>query len=588
MQKKEAVMTNIMEKDIELEQIPSKTEAQSEFAIAITPNIETVPKPPSPNVDTVKVPLSRTEFILVYIGLLLAILLFGLDQTIVATALRAIVDDLGQQELISWIGSAFLLTAAPLSTLYGKFADIFGRKWVFVSAIFIFELGSFICGISNSMTMLIIGRAVAGIGGGGIFSLVLIIISDIVSLRDRGTYTGIIGASTGLSSVIGPLIGGALSDHGLWRWCFYINLPLGAITLATVIVFLKFPPVEGSIREKINRIDFIGAALLLAAIVCFLTPLQLGGSSWNWNSGQTIGMFVGSAVLFALFVYIELKVANDPIVSARIFVNPSVPLLLIISLVLGAGFLAGIYYISLFFQVVYGDSATNGGVAIIPAVFGLVVLSVVSGIIASKTGKYVQFLRFGPIIMAVGIVLISLFDGSTSIVVRIISLFVFGLGVGALIQINTLALQCSVPHELIAIATGVTQTCNTLGRAIGIAITGTIANNIIVSDQAGDTDLQYFISKFIDSGISVDPTNTLSILALLENSAAYYPNNTAAAAIYNSTLAKATDELINGFTDSFKISYLSLLPYPIVIFILSWFVHQFEMGAKSAEVVIGE
>ncbi|KAJ3113109.1 hypothetical protein HK100_002090, partial [Physocladia obscura] len=537
-----------MEKEIEMQQRASKITAQTEIEITTTPKTETGPISSS-DADTVKVPLNRVEFVLVYIGLLLAILLFGLDQTIVATALRAIVADLGQQELISWIGSAFLLTSAPLSTLYGKLADIFGRKWVFVSAIFIFELGSFICGISNSMPMLIFGRAVAGIGGGGIFSLVLIIISDIVSLRDRGTYTGIIGASSGLASVIGPLIGGALSDS--------------AITLVTVILFLKFPPVEGSIREKINRIDYIGAVLLLAAIVCFLTPLQLGGSIWSWNSGPAIGMFVGSAVLFALFVFVEFKIADDPIIPAKIFVNLSVPLLLIISLTLGAGFLAAVYYISLFFQVVYADSATNGGVAIIPVVFGVVILSILSGIIASKTGKYTPFLRFGPIIMAVGIVLISLFDGSTTIAVRIISLFVFGTGVGSLVQISPLALQCSVPYELIAIATGVTQTCNTLGRAIGVAIMGSISNNIIVSDQAGDTELQSFISKFISAGISVDPSNTLSILALLEESAAYYPNNTAAAAVYNSTLAKATEELINGFTYSFKISYLSLLPYPI-------------------------
>ncbi|KAJ3384555.1 hypothetical protein HDU84_002867 [Entophlyctis sp. JEL0112] len=533
----------------------------------------------------VRVPLTRTEFVLVYAGLLLAILLAALDQTIVATALRTIVNDFGHQELIPWIGSAYLLTAAPLGTLYGKFADIFGRKWVFVFAITIFETGSLICAVSNSMVVLIVGRAVAGIGGGGIFALVLIIISDIVSIRDRGKYQGLIGATFGLASVIAPLLGGAFSDNGLWRWCFFINLPLGAITLMTVIVFLKFPSEEGSIIEKIRRIDFVGASLLFAAILCLVTPLQLGGSVWDWNSAQVIAMLILSAVLFALFSYVEIKFAKEPVVPPSIFINVSVPVLFVISICVGAAFLSGVYYLSLFFQVVYGDTATQGGLALVPFVFGLVISSVSSGLVVSKYGKYVLFFYAGPLIIAAGITATSFLDSSSVLIEQIAFLFIFGIGVGCLIQTRVLALQSIVPLQMIAISTAVLQTCNTLGSTIGISITGTIFNNVVAANIANKEELQQFISQFNARGFSVGQADVAEILSLLAAAVPYYPkNNETLAAIYNATLATAKSQLIDGFTGAYKIAYLCLLPYTAVILLLAVFVKQVDLGGQRGKV----
>ncbi|KAJ3076781.1 hypothetical protein HDU98_000081 [Podochytrium sp. JEL0797] len=536
----------------------------------------------------VRVPLSKTQFTLVYCGLLLAIFLASLDQTIVSTALDAIVQDFGHQDLVPWIGSAYLLTAAPLGTLYGKFADIFGRKWVFVFAITIFELGSLLCAIATSMPFLIIGRAVAGIGGGGIFSLVLIIVSDIVSIRDRGKYQGLIGAVFGLSSVIAPLLGGTFSDYITWRWCFFINLPLGAFTLFIVVVFLRFPAEEEStstLREKLGRIDFMGAVVLFAAIICLVTPLQLGGSLWAWDSPSTIVMFVLCPFFFALFYYIEAHVSKEPIVPMGLFVNSSVPALLGIFLCLGAGFMSGIYYISLFFQVVYGSTATEAGLKIIPIVFGVVIMSIGSGLWVTKFGTYKHFFFIGPAIMIAGTVLVSRLTGSSSPAEQYIFLAIFGLGIGCVIQVRMIALQASVPRELIAIATAVGQTCNSLGSAIGLSVTGTIFNNLAVVNTAHDSELQYFVQQFVDRGIPASTTEMLPLLQMLEDAQAYYPHNsTAAAAVYNATLDAALQELKTGFNEAFSTAYLSLLPYPVVIFFLAFLVRQFVLGkaAKKA------
>ncbi|ORY41976.1 MFS general substrate transporter, partial [Rhizoclosmatium globosum] len=526
----------------------------------------------------IRVPLTKAKFVLVYIGLLLAILLAALDQTIVATALKTIVTDFGKQNLIPWIGSAYLMTAAPLGTLYGKFADIFGRKWVFVFAITVFEIGSLLCGVATSMEFLIVGRAIAGVGGGGIFSCVLIIISDIVSIRDRGKFQGLIGAVFGLASVIAPLVGGAFSDNGLWRWCFFINLPLGAITLFTVIMYLNFPPEDGSFKDKISRVDFLGALVLFAAVLCLVTPLQLGGSLWEWNASQTIVLFVLSAILFAVLAFIELKVAKEPIIPASIFINASVPALLVIALCLGASFVPGIYYISLFFQVIFGSTATSAGLKIIPIVAGLVVMTIGSGIYVSKFGTYRHFLFIGPIVAIGGIIAISFLNGDSSMVQQVFSLLIFGLGIGSMMQIRVIALQASVPRELIAIATAVSQTCQTLGSAVGISITGTLFNNIVTSNTADAKELQFWVSRFVAQGIPAQTSEVLPLLGMLQASAQFYPrNDTVAAAAFNATLAAATTELKDGFNGAFKIAYLGLLPYPILILIFALFVKQMAM-----------
>ncbi|KAI8610639.1 major facilitator superfamily domain-containing protein [Chytriomyces sp. MP71] len=515
--------------------------------------------------DAVKVPLTRAQFSLVFLGLVLSIMMAALDQTIVSTALKSVVADFGKQELVPWIGSAYLLTAAPFGILYGKMADLFGRKWVLVFALVVFEVGSLICGAAPNMEGLIIGRAVAGVGGGGIFSLVIIIISDIVSLQDRGKFQGMIGACFGLSSVIGPLIGGAFSDKVSWRWCFYINLPLGFVTVATVIVCLKFPPPEGTFMSKFAKIDFLGTFFVFAAIVCLVTPLQLGGSVWAWSSAGTIVTFILCAVFMAIFTFIELRVAQQPIVPAALFINPAIPAFLVVAFCVGAAFFSSVYYISLFFQVVNGDTATNAGVKTIPLVFGVVILSIASGITISKTGKFKVFFYIGPVFLIAGCTLISYLDINSYLVQKIFYLFIAGIGAGALIQTRILGLQANLPGHLIAVGTAVSQTCMTLGGAFGVSVSGTLFNNIISQNYPNYPALVTAIDTLRSKGLEANPNQVLALQGMILSSP-FVPN-----------AQQATADLITVFTQAFRDAYLSLLAYPILILLSTLFIKEVSM-----------
>ncbi|KAJ3411118.1 hypothetical protein HDV05_002727 [Chytridiales sp. JEL 0842] len=507
----------------------------------------------------VKVPLEKPKFILVFVGLTLAILLAALDQTIVSTALRAIATDLGGQDLIPWIGSAYLLTSTSTSALYGKFADIFGRKWVFVFAIVVFEIGSFICGAASTMTMLVIGRGVAGIGGGGIFSLVLIIISDIVSIQDRGKYQGIVGAVFGLASVIGPLIGGAFSDSVSWRWCFYLNLPVGAITVVAVLFFLNFPAPEGSIRSKLAQIDLLGSILLFLGVVCLITPIQLGGSIWPWESAQTLAMLIISVPILAGFIYVEMKVAKDPIIPPSLFVNRSVPALLLLAFSLGSTFISTIYYISLFFQISYGDSATTAGLKTFPLVVGLVFFSILSGQLVSRFGRYTPFLFIGSSICIVAIGLLSTLSSSSPFVIQLLYLFIVGCGIGNLVQIRVLAIQAAVPQDLIAVATAVSQFSQSLGGTVGIAITGTLFNNLFSSNLANFPALEAaltspaLIALLQKAGSRGDPIGLRPFLEILG-------------------LTEALQGLVSAFEGAFQVAYRWILPFACLMLVCACFV----------------
>ncbi|KAJ1677144.1 hypothetical protein EV182_006780, partial [Spiromyces aspiralis] len=271
------------------------------------------------NVNYVHVKVTKPQFIVILVGLCLSIFLGSLDQTIVAPALPKISSDFNALSNASWVGTAYLLTSTALQPLFGKLSDIFGRLAMLLSALAAFLIGSALCGAAQSMTWLIIARAVTGIGGAGAMAMAFIIIADITSLKDRPRYIGLISSMFGLSSVLGPILGGVLTDRATWRWCFYINLPICAVTIISAVIFIRIPTTGDSFKEKIKRIDFVGSILVVGALVMILLALSWGGHEYPWDSARVLALLIVGIFVLGGFVVYEFYIPPEPIVIPAMF-----------------------------------------------------------------------------------------------------------------------------------------------------------------------------------------------------------------------------------------------------------------------------
>ena len=415
--------------------------------------------------------------VLVIIGaLMLGMLLAALDQTIVSTALPTIVGDLGGGAHIAWVVTAYLLAATVSTPLWGKLGDQYGRKFFFQASIVIFLIGSAFSGLSHSMVELIAFRSAQGLGAGGLMVGAQAIIGDIVSPRDRGRYVGLFGAVFGLASIVGPLLGGFFVDYLSWRWIFYINLPIGAVAL--VVVASRVP---GHLGRVHHVIDYLGAAVLAAAAASLVLFTSLGGTSYPWGSTPIITLAVLGAALLGVFVIVERR-ATEPVLPLHLFRMRTFWVTSVVGFIVGFAMFGAIVYLPAFFQVVRGISPTLSGVRLLPLMAGLLVVSIGSGQIISKTGKY----RFWPIagsgVMTIGVFFLSRMEVQTSSYLEALYMVLLGMGLGGVMQVLVIIVQNAVPHSDLGVATSAATFFRSIGGSFVTAIFGAIFANVVVSD----------------------------------------------------------------------------------------------------------
>ncbi|MFF5936583.1 DHA2 family efflux MFS transporter permease subunit [Streptomyces sp. NPDC012508] len=407
--------------------------------------------------------------VMVAIGaLLLGMLLAALDQTIVSTALPTIVSELGGMEHLSWVVTAYILASTAGTPLWGKLGDQYGRKKLFQGAIVIFLVGSALCGIAQNMPQLIGFRALQGLGGGGLMVLSMAIVGDLVSPRERGKYQGLFGAVFGASSVLGPLLGGLFTQHLSWRWVFYINLPIGIVALFVIAAVLHIPA-----RSTRHTIDYLGTLLIASVATCLVLVASLGGTTWDWNSPQIIGLSVLGAVLLVWFVYVEGRAA-EPVLPLKLFRIRTFTLVSVISFVVGFAMFGALTYLPTFLQVVQGVTPTVSGLHMLPMVLGMLITSTVSGQIVSRTGRWKVFPIAGTGITALGLLLLNELTENSSTWETSACFFVFGVGLGLVMQVLVLVVQNAVSYQDLGVATSGATFFRSIGASFGVAIFGTI------------------------------------------------------------------------------------------------------------------
>ncbi|HVS84514.1 MAG TPA: MDR family MFS transporter [Gaiellaceae bacterium] len=498
-------------------------------------------------------PLSHRQILLIYSGLMLGMLLASLDQTIVSTALPTIVGDLGGLERLSWVVTGYILASTISTPLYGKLGDLYGRKRLFQSAIAIFVIGSALCGLAQNMDELIGFRALQGLGAGGLMVGAFAIIGDVVPARERGKYQGYMGGVWAFSSVVGPLIGGFLTDQASWRWVFYVNLPVGIAALVVVAIVL---PVAG--ERHSHRIDVEGAALLAGFAGLLTLALTWGGTEYPWGSWTIVGLFAGGVALGVLFWFQERRAA-EPIIPLSLFSNA------IFNASTGMGFLVmmamfgAMIYLPLFMQVVHGVSATSSGLRLLPLMGGVLSASIVGGRLISKLGRYRPFPIAGTVLMTVGIALLSRIGAHSAYPSLAAAMLVLGIGMGLILPVIVLAVQNAVEPRELGTATSGTMFFRQIGGSFGVAIFGAIFAN----------RLGYWLPKELPSSMHIGAAKAGTLLHAPPAKLRHLP-------------PRVHDGLIQAFANSLHSVFLWAIPFGVAAFVVALLLREVPLRDKHA------